>query len=299
MRMRPTLDWTPAEDLPPGTTDLRPVTDALRAGGVLVLSGAGLSTESGIPDYRGEGGSLSRHTPMTYQDFTASARARQRYWARGHLGWRTFGRARPNAGHRVVAAFARHGLLAGVITQNVDGLHQAAGSEDVVELHGSLGRVVCLSCGTGSSRRALALRLEEANAGFDPVAAGVNPDGDADLTEEQVGDFRVVPCAVCGGVLKPDVVFFGEAVPPERVEECRRLVREAASVLVLGSSLTVMSGLRFVRQAAEAGKPVLIVNRDRTRGDRHAVTRVALPLGTALTTVADRLGIPVDGGAAG
>ncbi|MEU3316783.1 NAD-dependent protein deacetylase [Streptomyces sp. NPDC006662] len=299
MRMRPTLDWTPAEDLPPGTTDLRPVTDALRAGGVLVLSGAGLSTESGIPDYRGEGGSLSRHTPMTYQDFTASARARQRYWARGHLGWRTFGRARPNAGHRAVAAFARHGLLAGVITQNVDGLHQAAGSDDVVELHGSLGRVVCLSCGAGSSRRALALRLEEANAGFDPVAAGVNPDGDADLTEEQVGDFRVVPCAVCGGVLKPDVVFFGEAVPPERVEECRRLVREAASVLVLGSSLTVMSGLRFVRQAAEAGKPVLIVNRDRTRGDRHAVTRVALPLGTALTTVADRLGIPVDGGAAG
>ncbi|MER6218940.1 MULTISPECIES: NAD-dependent protein deacetylase [unclassified Streptomyces] len=299
MRMRPTLDWTPAEDLPPGTTDLRPVTDALRAGGVLVLSGAGLSTESGIPDYRGEGGSLSRHTPMTYQDFTASARARQRYWARGHLGWRTFGRARPNAGHRAVAAFGRHGLLAGVITQNVDGLHQAAGTEDVVELHGSLGRVVCLSCGAASSRRALALRLEEANADFDPVAAGVNPDGDADLTEEQVGDFRVVPCAVCGGVLKPDVVFFGEAVPPERVEECRRLVREAASVLVLGSSLTVMSGLRFVRQAAEAGKPVLIVNRDRTRGDRHAVTRIALPLGTALTTVADRLGIPVDGGAAG
>ncbi|MET8297596.1 NAD-dependent protein deacetylase [Streptomyces sp. NPDC005180] len=299
MRMRPTLDWTPAEDLPPGTTDLRPVTDALRAGGVLVLSGAGLSTESGIPDYRGEGGSLSRHTPMTYQDFTASARARQRYWARGHLGWRTFGRARPNAGHRAVAAFGRHGLLAGVITQNVDGLHQAAGTEDVVELHGSLGRVVCLSCGAASSRRALALRLEEANADFDPVAAGVNPDGDAALTEEQVGDFRVVPCAVCGGVLKPDVVFFGEAVPPERVEECRRVVREAASVLVLGSSLTVMSGLRFVRQAAEAGKPVLIVNRDRTRGDRHAVTRIALPLGTALTTVADRLGIPVDGGAAG
>ncbi|MGW2680035.1 NAD-dependent protein deacetylase [Streptomyces sp. NPDC001436] len=299
MRMRPTLDWTPAEDLPPGTTDLRPVTDALRAGGVLVLSGAGLSTESGIPDYRGEGGSLSRHTPMTYQDFTASAWARQRYWARGHLGWRTFGRARPNAGHRAVAAFGRHGLLAGVITQNVDGLHQAAGTEDVVELHGSLGRVVCLSCGAASSRRALALRLEEANADFDPVAAGVNPDGDADLTEEQVGDFRVVPCAVCGGVLKPDVVFFGEAVPPERVEECRRLVRDAASVLVLGSSLTVMSGLRFVRQAAEAGKPVLIVNRDRTRGDRHAVTRIALPLGTALTTVAARLGIPVDGGAAG
>ncbi|MYS53651.1 NAD-dependent protein deacetylase [Streptomyces sp. SID6013] len=293
MRMRPTLSWTPGADLPPGTTDLAPVTDALAAGGVLVLSGAGISTESGIPDYRGEGGSLSRHTPMTYQDFTGSSDARRRYWARSHLGWRTFGRARPNAGHRSVAAFGRHGLLTGVITQNVDGLHQAAGSEDVVELHGSLDRVVCLSCGAFSPRRELARRLEEVNAGFSPVAAGINPDGDADLTDEQVGDFRVVPCAVCGGILKPDVVFFGENVPPRRVEHCRELVRAASSLLVLGSSLTVMSGLRFVRQAAEAGKPVLIVNRDATRGDRLAVTRIALPLGPALTAVADRLGLTV------
>ncbi|MBU3863427.1 NAD-dependent protein deacetylase [Streptomyces sp. 4503] len=292
MRMRPTLSWTPVEDLPPGTTDLAPVADALSTGGVLVLSGAGISTESGIPDYRGEGGSLSRHTPMTYQDFTGGARARRRYWARSHLGLRTFGRARPNAGHRTVAAFARHGLLSGVITQNVDGLHQSAGSEGVVELHGSLDRVVCLGCGAVSPRRELARRLEEANAGFAPVAAGINPDGDADLTDEQVGDFRVVPCTVCGGILKPDVVFFGEAVPPRRVEHCRELVREATSLLVLGSSLTVMSGLRFVRQAAKAGKPVLIVNLDPTRGDQHAVTRVALPLGTALTAVADQLGIP-------
>ncbi|MFC8570111.1 NAD-dependent protein deacetylase [Streptomyces sp. NPDC057245] len=293
MRMRPTLSWTPDADLPPGTTDLGPVADALRVGRVLVLSGAGISTESGIPDYRGEGGSLSRHTPMTYQDFTGSPRARRRYWARSHLGWRTFGGARPNAGHRSVAAFGRGGLLTGVITQNVDGLHQAAGSEDAVELHGSLSRVVCLSCGAFSPRRELALRLEEANAGFSPVAAGINPDGDADLSDEQVGDFRVVPCAVCGGVLKPDVVFFGEAVPPPRVEHCRALVREAASVLVLGSSLTVMSGLRFVRQAAREGKPVLIVNRDPTRGDREALVRVALPLGAALTTLAGRLGVPV------
>ncbi|WP_123458237.1 NAD-dependent protein deacetylase [Streptomyces sp. PanSC19] len=291
MRMRPTLSWTPDEDLPPATTDLGPVLDALDAGGVLVLSGAGISTESGIPDYRGQGGSLSRHTPMTFQDFTGSAQARRRYWARSHLGWRTFGRALPNAGHRAVAAFARHGLLSGVITQNVDGLHQAAGSGGVVELHGSLARVVCLSCGTYSPRRELARRLEEANAGFRPVAAGINPDGDADLTDEQVGDFRVVPCAQCGGVLKPDVVFFGEAVPPRRVEHCRRLVDEAASLLVLGSSLTVMSGLRFVRQAAQAGKPVLIINRDPTRGDRHALSRVALPLGTALTSLAERLDI--------
>jgi NAD-dependent SIR2 family protein deacetylase len=181
-----------------------------------------------------------------------------------------------------------------VITQNVDGLHQAAGSEGVVELHGSLARVVCLSCGAVSPRHELARRLEEANPGFDPVAAAINPDGDADLTDDQVADFRVLPCTICGGILKPDVVFFGETVPPPRVEHCRTLVREAASLLVLGSSLTVMSGLRFVRQAAQAGKPVLIVNRDPTRGDPHALARVSLPLGTALTTVADRLGVPVD-----
>lgn len=298
MRVRPTLNWTPAEDLPPPTTDWEPVADALSTGGVLVLSGAGISTESGIPDYRGEGGSLSRHTPMTYQDFTASAAARRRYWARSHLGRRVFGRARPNAGHRAVAAFGRHGLLSGVITQNVDGLHQAAGSQDVVELHGSLDRVVCLSCGALSPRSELARRLEEANADFEPVAAALNPDGDADLTDEQVGDFRVLPCTVCDGILKPDVVFFGETVPPQRVEHCRALVREAASLLILGSSLTVMSGFRFVRQAGQAGKPVLIVNRDPTRGDRYALTRVALPLGATLATVAARLGIAADGDAA-
>ncbi|MBD0707010.1 MULTISPECIES: NAD-dependent protein deacetylase [unclassified Streptomyces] len=299
MRMRPTVSWTPTGDLPPATTDLEPVVGALRTGRVLVLSGAGISTESGIPDYRGEGGSLSRHTPMTYQDFTGGVSARRRYWARSHLGWRTFGRALPNDGHRAVAAFGRRGLLGGVITQNVDGLHQAAGSDGVVELHGSLDRVVCLTCGDTSARRALAERLEEANPGFDPVPAAINPDGDADLTDEQAGDFHVVPCGVCGGVLKPDVVFFGETVPAERVERCRALVRGAASVLVLGSSLTVMSGLRFVRQAADAGTPVVIVNRDPTRGDKLADVRVSLPLGKTLTAVAGRLGVPLDGEASG
>jgi NAD-dependent SIR2 family protein deacetylase len=294
MRMRPTLSWTPTEELPPSTTDLRSVADALGAGGALVLTGAGISTESGIPDYRGEGGSLSRHTPMLYQDFTGSAGARRRYWARSHLGWRAFGRARPNAGHRAVAALGRQGLLSGVITQNVDGLHQAAGSEGVVELHGSLERVLCLACGVMTSRREVARRLEEANPDFAPVASGINPDGDADLSDDQVGDFQVVPCSHCGGILKPDVVFFGEAVSLHRVEQCRELVRAADSLLVLGSSLTVMSGLRFVRQAADAGKPVLIINRDATRGDRHAVARIGLELGPALTALADRLGISVD-----
>ncbi|MGX1365255.1 NAD-dependent SIR2 family protein deacetylase [Streptomyces canus] len=295
MRTRPTLHWTPPPDLPPGTTDLRPVVDALGAGGVLVLTGAGISTESGIPAYRGEGGSLSRHTPMTYQDFTASPQARRRYWARSHLGWRTFGRARPNAGHRAVATFARHGLLSGVITQNVDGLHQAAGAEGVVELHGSLARVRCLGCEAITSRHELAERLEAANAGFRPVAAGINPDGDADLSDDQVAGFRVAPCADCGGILKPDVVFFGETVPAQRIEHCRELVRSASSLLVLGSSLTVMSGLRFVRLAAQSDKRVLIINRDPTRGDPLAHTRVSLPLGTALSTVADTLNLSADG----
>ncbi|MBW8822142.1 MAG: NAD-dependent protein deacetylase [Streptomyces sp.] len=295
MRTRPTLHWTPPPDLPPGTFDLRPVVDALSAGRVLVLSGAGISTESGIPAYRGEGGSLSRHTPMTYQDFTATAQARRRYWARSHLGWRTFGRARPNAGHQAVAAFARHGLLSGVITQNVDGLHQAAGTEGVVELHGSLARVRCLGCDAITARQDLSVRLEEANAAFEPVVAGINPDGDADLSDEQVADFRVLPCLDCGGILKPDVVFFGETVPAQRIEHCRQLVREASTLLVLGSSLTVMSGLRFVRQAAQAGKRVLIINRDPTRGDLLAHTRVSLPLGTALHSVADVLDLRADG----
>ncbi|MER5886155.1 NAD-dependent protein deacetylase [Streptomyces sp. NPDC001941] len=294
MRTRPTLSWTPDGEQRPGTTDPEPVFRALAAGGTLVLSGAGLSTESGIPDYRGREGSLKRHTPMTYEEFTSSARARRRYWARSHLGWRTFGRARPNAGHLAVAAFERHGLLRGTITQNVDGLHQAAGSRAVVELHGALDRVVCLSCGTLTARRALAERLEAANPGFAPVAAGLNPDGDADLTDEQAADFRVVDCERCGGLLKPDVVFFGETVPAARVEECRALVDAADTLLVLGSSLTVMSGLRFVRQAARAGKPVFIVNQDPTRGDVHAVTRLALPLGPTLTALAERLGITVE-----
>ncbi|MHB9756797.1 Sir2 family NAD-dependent protein deacetylase [Streptomyces sp. BYX5S] len=295
MRTRPTLTWEPSGDLPPATTDLRPVVEAVRAGGVVVLSGAGLSTESGIPDYRGEHGSLRRrHIPMTYQEFTGGQEARQRYWARSQLGWRAMLRARPNAGHLAVAELADAGLVSGVITQNVDGLQQAAGVADVVELHGSLSRVVCLSCGAFTTRAEVDRRLREANPWFEAEAerhrsARVNPDGDVELPEEAVREFVTVPCAVCGtGVLKPDVVFFGENVPPERVAACRRLVADADTLLVLGSSLTVMSGLRFVRQASDAGVPVLIVNNQPTRGDRWA-TRIELPLGDALEEVVTRV----------
>ena len=220
MRTRPTLTWSPSGPPLPRTSDLAEVVPLVDAGGVLVLSGAGLSTESGIPDYRGEGGSLRRHTPMTYEDFTTSAAGRQRYWARSHVGWRTIARAHPNAGHLAVTRLAPR--LSGVITQNVDGLHQAAGTGEVVELHGGLDRVICLSCKLLSPRVELDRRLREANPDFAATTDEINPDGDVFLPEDQVRDFTVVPCSECGGVLKPDVVFFGENVPRTA---CRAVLR--------------------------------------------------------------------------
>lgn len=285
------MSWTAgAATLAPCVTDVEAVARFVAGGEVVVLSGAGLSTESGIPDYRGASGSLRRHTPMTYGDFVASETGRQRYWARSHLGWRTIARAAPNDGHRAVAALQAKGFLTGIITQNVDGLHQAAGARDVVELHGNLDRVVCLGCRRTSSREQLDDRLRAANPTFEGRASRINPDGDVDLPDEAVADFRLVPCRDCASaLLKPDVVFFGENVPRPRVERCYRLVDEARALLVLGSSLTVMSGFRFVRYAAKAGKPVLIVNQGETRGDPYAVVRVDLPLGSALTDLTRRL----------
>jgi len=292
VRTRPTLSWTATGAPLPRTTDLGEVVETVARGRVVVLSGAGLSTESGIPDYRGAEGSLRRHTPMTYEEFVGSPEGRQRYWARSHLGWRTIARAAPNAGHRAVSALRASGHLSGVITQNVDGLHQAAGALDAVELHGSLDRVICLDCGGTSPREELDRRLRAANPAFEGTATRINPDGDVELAADVVRTFHLVACGACGtGVLKPDVVFFGENVPRARVEECYRLVDAADAVLVLGSSLTVMSGLRFVRHAAKVGKRVLIVNRGETRGDSCATVRVDLPLGQALTDLAGRLGV--------
>lgn len=259
------------------------------AGGVVILSGAGLSTESGIPDYRGETGRAQRAEPMTYQTFTATAAARQRYWARSHHGWRHITRATPNAGHRVVAELERRGLLAGIITQNVDGLHQVAGARRVIELHGSLHRVVCLGCGQRTAREHLDRRLRAANPDWDARPAGLNPDGDAVLAGPEVASFQVVDCEGCGGLLKPDVVFFGENVPPPRVERCYQLTRAASALVVLGSSLTVMSGYRFVRDAAKLAIPVAIINRGPTRGDAHALLTLDAPLGQALTALAAAL----------
>jgi NAD-dependent SIR2 family protein deacetylase len=252
------------------------------------LTGAGISTDSGIPDYRGAGSRPA--SPIQYDAFMRAEDVRRRYWARSLLGFRSFGVARPNAGHRALAELSGSGLTT-VITQNVDGLHQAGGSPAVVDLHGRIDRVICLTCATVSSRVRLQERLEAANPDLPgAVEAGraelddgrLRPDGDAVV--EHWGDFVVLPCEACGGVLKPDVVFFGESVPSPRVAASYAVVDDAEVLLVAGSSLTVMSGLRFVRHAARAGKPVAIVNRGGTRGDELAAVR--LDAGTSETLVA-------------
>jgi NAD-dependent SIR2 family protein deacetylase len=271
--------------------------DLVTSGRVLILSGAGLSTESGIPDYRGPTGLARRAQPMTYQVFTGSAAARRRYWARSYLGWRHIARAAPNDGHRAVAELCRRGLLTGIITQNVDGLHQAAGpvvgGAGVTELHGSLHRVVCLSCGQRTARTELERRLEAANPGWDTrLATSVNPDGDAVLDDEATESFQVVDCSACHGVLKPDVVFFGENVPGPRAEACYAMVERSKALVVLGSSLTVMSGFRYVRHAARLPRPVVIVNQGETRGDVYATATLDAPLGRTLTELVAALGSP-------
>ncbi len=265
------------------------LTDLVVDGEVVVLSGAGLSTESGLPDYRGPSGLARRAQPMTYQTFLGAAEARRRYWARSHHGWRHISEAVPNRGHHAVAALERGGLVAGTITQNVDGLHHSAGAQRVVELHGNLARVVCLDCGDRTDRQELDRRLRAANQDWDGRATQITPDGDAVLSDGDVERFQVVDCERCTGVLKPDVVFFGENVPMPRVDECYALVERAGVLVVLGSSLTVMSGYRFVRHAARLGIPVAIMNQGPTRGDGDALLTIDAPLGPALTAVVARV----------
>jgi NAD-dependent SIR2 family protein deacetylase len=259
------------------------VPELLRHGRLVVLTGAGLSTDSGIPDYRGPG-SVARQ-PMTYQEFVSGPQARQRYWARSHLGWSRMRVASPNAGHHALAGLDPELL----ITQNVDGLHEAAGSRRLVALHGRIADVICLSCRGTSSRAALATRMASANPGYADAHATVEtrPDGDVELDDTR--GFVVPDCEGCGGVLKPDVVFFGENVPPARVQRCYDAVDALSpddALLAIGSSLTVMSGLRFVRRAAKAGVPVLIVNRGATRGDDLATVRLEAGCSEFLTALA-------------
>ena len=244
-------------------------------GEVLVLTGAGISTGSGIPDYRDTEGRLRHARPMMFDRFRDDAEDRRRYWARSHLGWQRIASARPNRGHLAVADLQRAGLLRGVVTQNVDGLHTAAGTRDVIDLHGRLDAVVCLDCGDRRPRLEVALRLDVVNPGFRDLVdrSGDRPDGDVVLTDDQVADFEVVACRRCGGVLKPDVVFFGEHVPRERFRRSLALLERSRSLLVLGSSLMVGSGYRFVTAARRRGVAVAIVSQGVTRGDGAAQFR--------------------------
>jgi NAD-dependent SIR2 family protein deacetylase len=262
-----------------------------------VLTGAGLSTDSGIPDYRGP--DSPPRTPMTYQQFVGDDAFRRHYWARNHVGWAHVHRTHPNAGHRALAALEERGVVLGVITQNVDLLHEDAGSRQVIDLHGRYDRVVCLSCGTVIPRSELARRLEALNPGFvESVGsvADIEIAPDADAVIEQTAHFVVADCERCGGMLKPDIVYFGENVPKERVQRAYAMVDDAGALLVAGSSLTVMSGLRFVRHAAKNGTPVVIVNRGETRGDPLATVRVHGGTSEVLTTFAEVLPQPVGTG---
>jgi NAD-dependent SIR2 family protein deacetylase len=263
------------------------VVHRLGRGRLVVLTGAGLSTDSGIPDYRGPGSTARQ--PMTYQEFVSGLPARQHYWARSHLGFGRMRRADPNAGHRALARLDPDLL----ITQNVDGLHEAAGSRSVVALHGRISEVVCLSCRGTTSRARLEDRMALANPGFAEAHADVltRPDGDVDLDE--TAGFVVPDCEGCGGILKPHVVFFGENVPPHRVQRCYDAVDALTpddALLVAGSSLTVMSGFRFVRRAARAGVPVVIVNRGPTRGDDLATVTLDAGCSEFLTALAEACG---------
>ncbi len=284
---------TVVSDLP----DLDALLGLLRRRRAVVLAGAGCSTESGIPDYRGPGGSMRTRKPMQYQEFVRSEAGRARYWARSSVGWTHVAAARPNAAHRALAALEEGGAVRGIITQNVDGLHHAAGSRRVVELHGSLASVRCLACARAEPRAAFQERLLAANGEWaERLARGTAgdesesaPDGDAELPGWAPASFRVPGCEACGGVVKPDVVFFGENVPAGTVADAWELFAEADVLLVAGSSLTVYSGRRFVYRAQQEGVPIGIVNLGPTRADEMAAAKVEAALGQVLPRLAEAL----------
>ena len=249
---------------------------------VVVLTGAGCSTASGIPDYRDEQGEWKRRPPVMFQAFRTQESTYRRYWARAFAGWPRFTNAAPCPAHHALAAWEQAGSVARLITQNVDGLHQRAGHRDVIDLHGRLDVVLCLNCRDRTSRASVQEAMASANAQWQASAATA-PDGDADIDPAAIESFEPPRCVHCGGLLKPDVVFFGENVPSARYEEARDAVAAADAILVAGSSLMVYSGFRFVRQAHDAGLPIAIVNRGRTRGDELATLKVEGDVGTVLT----------------
>lgn len=249
----------------------------------VVLSGAGISTESGIPDYRGASSKERSRRPILYREFMGTPEARVRYWARSMVGWPRMSAVQPNDGHRALAALEEAGAIQGIITQNVDGLHQAAGSIKVLELHGALAEVRCTDCGSFESRYAFQSRLSQLNPGFEVLSAAMAPDGDAELDPKLTRSFVVPTCAQCTGIVRPDIVFFGENVPIQRVEQAFALLNFGEYLLVTGSSLTVYSGFRFVRRAAQSGKPVAIINIGPTRGDDLAAIRIEAATGETLS----------------
>lgn len=244
---------------------------------LVILTGAGCSTESGIPDYRDALGDWKRSPPVQYQDFMDSEQARRRYWSRSMLGFPLMDAAKPNAAHRWLADLESAGRMELLITQNVDGLHQRAGSRQVVDLHGRIHQVLCTDCGMRLERSLLQQRLESLNPGLPQLRAAIGPDGDADLDDVELSGFRLPSCDVCGGILKPDVVFFGENVPRPRVDQGFSAIGRADAMLVLGSSLKLYSGFRFCREAARAGLPIAAVNLGVTRADESLSMKVEAP----------------------
>lgn len=252
---------------------------------ILVLTGAGISTESGIPDYRSEKVGLyarSNHRPIQYQEFVRSATTRRRYWARNYVGWPRFSSSQPNGTHEAIQQLQDVGKVSCIVTQNVDSLHTKAGSTNVIELHGSAYRVHCLQCGTFYDRHKIQTELEETNDTFENIQSAMRPDGDVEISQEMVDKFRPPFCESCGGILKPDIVFFGDNVPKERVEKVKSSVEECGGLLVLGSSLTVFSSYRIILQAVEESKEICVVNIGATRADHLVDLKISAKCGDAL-----------------
>ncbi|HEX5356254.1 MAG TPA: NAD-dependent protein deacetylase [Aquabacterium sp.] len=265
--------------------DISRLAALLRQGPFAVITGAGLSTASGIPAYRDEHGQWQHARPIQHQAFLTSETVRRRYWARSFMGWPRIASSQPNPGHRALAALEHQGWLTGLITQNVDGLHQKAGSQTLIELHGALAEVVCLSCRTRLPRSTLQAQLEASNAGFSPVMSGQAPDGDVHLEDSAYADFQPPVCPKCAGILKPDVVFFGDNVPRGRVQAAMHMVEQAQGLIVVGSSLMVYSGFRFADQAHKQGKPVVVINQGITRADAMLSLKIDQECGSALTNL--------------
>jgi len=285
-RMLPPVDPAPPS---PEAPDLGPLVQLLRGRRIVALTGAGCSTESGIPDYRGPGTRARARNPIQHMEFLKRPEVRARYWARSLIGWPRFSVARPNAAHQALADMERTGHVLGLITQNVDRLHHAAGSTRVIELHGALAEVRCLSCESREPRAALQQRLLALNPDFVQRQVELRPDGDAELPVEAVQSFRVADCLRCSGPLKPDVVFFGDNVPRPTVEAAFAMLEEADALLVVGSSLAVFSGYRFVLRASERHMPIGMLNIGESRGDALADVRVQARVGEVLPQLAAAL----------